>query len=457
MVRSYSSSVRLLLFTGFALTMGPGLIQAQNWVPDTIGLSQSVWSLAVSGNGDIFAGSVNAGVGGIVSPTGVYLSINNGKSWTQCPNPSGNTVGPVYGVDAKNEVIAGGGYEQYLSTNSGSTWTSFRIEQGAGQDPEIDPTSKAFIIGFPGYMWAASNGGPLWYTSDYDYESMWVNQGVDNGNEFDFPTFVAYNPAGFLFSGSSTELFKSDGSNGGTWGSGQNNEISGAPSSGFGNSVHFAFNSTGYGNNSTIIVAGGTNGLFLSTDNGINWTAAGSMPGFMSGTTYFALAIGTNGNIYAGLSTGGMLVSTDTGQSWNDISPGLPNGDTVNALAIAHDSTLYAGTNNGVFKYLTSTAPGHPSGVTPNASAPASLTLRQNTPNPVTASTDIQFTVPEAGHVSLNVFDPTGREVATVANGFYAPGTYNVSFDAHGLANGAYYYRIESGGQNASRMFVIEH
>ena len=457
MVRLYSSSIRMLLVTGFALTMGPGLIHAQDWAPDTIGLSQNVGSLAVNASGDIFAGTQLIGSSGTVTATGVYLLANNGKSWSPCPSPTfgGDVIalGPVYGINTAGDVFVGAALREAFTTNKGNTWTQIEINNQGPSDPVIDPESEEFAVASAKYILAATDGGASMELSA-DGGLTWNEQGCDNSDPNVYPTFAAYDPSGIFFAGTATALYKSDGTTAQTWGQGQNNAITSAPS--FGNWVHFAFNSTGYGVNSTIIVAGGTNDLFLSTDNGSQWSTI-TPSGFIKGTTYSAVAIGANGHIYAGLSTGGMYESTDTGQSWNDISPGLPNGSVVSALAIAHDSTLYAGTNNGVFKYLTSTFPAPKSGVALNASTPASLTLAQNTPNPVTTSTDIQFSVPTSGSVSLLVYDATGREVATVASGYYAPGTYNVSFDAQSLCNGAYYYRITSGGQNASRMFVIEH
>jgi hypothetical protein len=461
MVRFYSPH-RALFFILFTLGFASSSALAQNWVPDTVGLSQNVGSLAINTKGVIFAGAQSPTNGGGFSPNGIFLSINNGSSWSPCPSPTFDqdviTLGPVWGIDSKEEIFVGAGLREAFSTNNGSSWQEIELDSSA----PYDGTISNFAIGFTGTILVAFDGGSsLLSSSSYGRGTSWDDQGVDNTNSQIFPTFVAYNPAGNFFAGTNTALYESTGITGEFWGNNANNAISGAPS--FGLNVNFAFNSTGQYNNNTIIVGGGSSdgagggGLFLSTNNGTKWTSNISPPA-TNINTIFALAIGKNGNIFAGLSTGGMYVSTDTGQSWNDISSGLAS-TTVNALAIdTATGTLYAGTNNGVFQYVTSTNPVPPSGVKSNASdVPSSLTLEQNAPNPVVSSTAIQFTVPESGQVSLNVFDATGREVAAVANGYYAPGTYSVAFDAHTLPDGAYYYRIESGGQSAARMFAVEH
>lgn len=78
-----------------------------------------------------------------------------------------------------------------------------------------------------------------------------------------------------------------------------------------------------------------------------------------------------------------------------------------------------------------------------------------NYPNPFNPSTIIRFTVPEAGHVSLKVFDLLGREIATLLNEERAAGTHRVSFDAGRLPSGVYFYKLESAGKVAIQKMVL--
>jgi hypothetical protein len=82
---------------------------------------------------------------------------------------------------------------------------------------------------------------------------------------------------------------------------------------------------------------------------------------------------------------------------------------------------------------------------------PQVYALHQNFPNPFNPSTRIRFDVPAASTVRIAVFDVTGREVASLVQGDYAPGTYTTTFDAGRLASGVYFYRmmafgVEGGG-----------
>ncbi len=76
---------------------------------------------------------------------------------------------------------------------------------------------------------------------------------------------------------------------------------------------------------------------------------------------------------------------------------------------------------------------------------PGSFALGQNYPNPFNPATSIEYTVPSAGNVTLEVFDMMGRSVAVLVDGERAVGTYTIRFDAKSLASGLYLYRLTAG------------
>ena len=79
---------------------------------------------------------------------------------------------------------------------------------------------------------------------------------------------------------------------------------------------------------------------------------------------------------------------------------------------------------------------------------PQSFELSQNYPNPFNPSTKIKYTIPDVGtglalsDVQLKIYDILGNEVTTLVNDQKAPGIYEVTFDAAGLASGIYIYRL---------------
>ena len=76
---------------------------------------------------------------------------------------------------------------------------------------------------------------------------------------------------------------------------------------------------------------------------------------------------------------------------------------------------------------------------------PTEIALMQNYPNPFNPSTTISFDIPHSSFVVLKVYDIIGREVATLVSEEMKPGSYEVTFDAAGLANGVYLYRLTAG------------
>jgi len=86
---------------------------------------------------------------------------------------------------------------------------------------------------------------------------------------------------------------------------------------------------------------------------------------------------------------------------------------------------------------------------------PAQFDLEQNYPNPFNPSTKIRFTVPEAGLVTMKVYDLLGQEVAILVNEEQVAGVYEVTFDAAQLPSGIYFYSINAGDFVATKKMIL--
>ena len=86
---------------------------------------------------------------------------------------------------------------------------------------------------------------------------------------------------------------------------------------------------------------------------------------------------------------------------------------------------------------------------------PTEVSLSQNYPNPFNPQTTIEYALPQAGDVSLLVYDMLGREVATLLEGPQAAGRHAVHFDANGLPNGTYVYRLVAPNKTITRTMVL--
>lgn len=92
-----------------------------------------------------------------------------------------------------------------------------------------------------------------------------------------------------------------------------------------------------------------------------------------------------------------------------------------------------------------------------NGEAPvsASIALRPARPNPVRASAVVEYMLPRAGQVRLDVFDVTGRRVARIADGAQAAGWHTAVWDARAAASGLYLCKLSAGGSVRTEKLVV--
>ena len=84
------------------------------------------------------------------------------------------------------------------------------------------------------------------------------------------------------------------------------------------------------------------------------------------------------------------------------------------------------------------------------------LSLRQNTPNPALNETAIRFSTPHLGVAKVGLYDLQGRlldsrELSLTASG----GEHEVRFRTANLRPGCYLYRVQAGGETATRRMVV--
>jgi len=87
--------------------------------------------------------------------------------------------------------------------------------------------------------------------------------------------------------------------------------------------------------------------------------------------------------------------------------------------------------------------------------APNEFKLEQNYPNPFNPSTTISYSVPQKGHVTLDIYDVLGQKVELLVNEEQKTGKYEIRLDAGGLTSGIYFYRLQSGSFVESKKMIL--
>lgn len=85
---------------------------------------------------------------------------------------------------------------------------------------------------------------------------------------------------------------------------------------------------------------------------------------------------------------------------------------------------------------------------------PTTLTLSAF-PNPFNASTEIRYSLPHSGEVSLALFDILGRQQTVLSEGYAEQGNHRLTFNASDLASGVYFVRINSSAQTVTQKLLL--
>ena len=190
---------------------------------------------------------------------------------------------------------------------------------------------------------------------------------------------------------------------------------------------------------------------------GGSWTVADTVGGAAS-----TLKVLTNvgGNIWRYSYT--VPTGTNSGAYEYKYAAVYPGADTVNGGSTPLDNEGGFGQNH---LFILSD---QPSGITLNDNfgqfgaveqisdlVPMAYELGQNYPNPFNPSTTIRFSIPEAGLVTLKVYNLLGEEVATLLNNEQTSGVYEANFDASRLSSGIYFYTLATKNFTSTKKMVL--
>ena len=414
---------------------------------------------------------------------GVHRSEDCGELWEQVSNLSlqdGYRVIQSLVFDDANDRLYGGtfGFGVIMSPDFGEPVLSWTRVNNQLTNPWIFSMAYA-QHGTKDYVYAGTWGDGVFRTLDGG--ERWVFMGLANRIIYD----MAFSSTGVLFAATDHGEMSRSVDYGLTW-----QEIGVAQT---------AIWSIGIDpvDPDTIYAGSFGRGIFKSNDGGGTWAQTGMATGYA-----FDFAFGPHpetavNGLFAAMADG-VKFSSDGGVTWSDLSTGLSVIDT-RAVAFANDGVsdiLLAGTwGGGVFLYdplshswirdgmpsaeITTFAVSPYDGEVFVAASgkglyrrsfastvtgiedryvkevPDVFALEQNYPNPFNPQTTIQFSLPEVSEVRLVVYDVLGRQVRMLVQGVLSHGTHQHTFDAADLANGMYFYQLESAGQTLTKTMIL--
>ena len=86
------------------------------------------------------------------------------------------------------------------------------------------------------------------------------------------------------------------------------------------------------------------------------------------------------------------------------------------------------------------------------------LYLEQNYPNPFQGETNISFSIPESGNVSLKIYNLTGQQIEVLVDNSLKKGwhTFTWTISDHKINSGIYYCELVYNGQKQVKKVVVQ-
>jgi len=87
--------------------------------------------------------------------------------------------------------------------------------------------------------------------------------------------------------------------------------------------------------------------------------------------------------------------------------------------------------------------------------SPEEFNLTGAYPNPFNPTTRLTLDIPEAGQVSVQIYNLMGQVVATLASGYMDADTYTLIWDASNMSSGVYFVKAESAGMETTQKLML--
>ncbi len=205
------------------------------------------------------------------------------------------------------------------------------------------------------------------------------------------------------------------------------------------------------------LVAGGYNAAhYKQAGNWVNLPQNSPAPG---GGSVFTVAVDDSNYLWAAfqhfnpgfISIGdGVFYTNDFGTTWH-AAIGSVDTVTFKQLVPVGDSVIGVSYFNGLYVFYRN-----------GGATPVGIHLLQPEqpfvavyPNPASTNTKFAFSLEKSANVKLQIFDPAGRLVKTMAEQNLDAGEHNYDFDTRNLPSGKYLWRVNVDGHQQGGKFLV--
>ena len=403
-------------------------------------------SILIGGSGSVYVTGWSNGLGTYADYATIKYNASGDPIWVARYNGAYNSgdYATAMALDSADNVYATGWSDGFLTQHdyatvkyddTGSQVWATRYNAPVNQWDEaqsiaVDGSGNVYVTGWSDGLWTGFDYATIKYDAQGD--QVWIARYSGLGNFDDWATSLAVDGENIYVTGQSYDLE--------TWG-----DYATIKYDAFGNQLWVSFyngptNSYDYAN-------------ALSIDGYGNICVTGHSSG--SEGDYATVKYNASGNQvwvarYNGLGTGNdeansLVVSRDGNVHVTGVSDGIYYGNNMDYATIK-----YSGGNLDNWLPVEATVLGQSA-----SGGPQEFALHQNYPNPFNASTILNYQLPVASSISLQVYDTAGRLVETLVDGWRSAGVHELTFDAGDLAAGIYFARLEAGDYVGVQKLVL--
>lgn len=402
------------------------------------------------------------------------LSLAQVSGWEMQESGVNTFLSDVYFINSDTGWVAGNGII-LNTTDGGGNWTVQDSSDVYFNAITFTDMNHGWAVGYMdgayyGAIYHTIDGGQTWYLSDstrYDLDDIFfVNPdiGYAVGGGRGKSTILKTTDAGVsweMLAGSSSHLYTVQFINDTTgWTAGERGRVLRTEDGGTSWDVSYldlgdwSLESIYFINQDTGWVVG-SDEIFKTTDGGESWEPMEGLDNQYYHSCYF---INSNtgwiggGNFWMSA----ILYTTDGGNSLQ-VQDSIENdGGQISSIFFIDDSTGWSVGNDGAILKTFSGGIVSIGDIGPYQDLlPEHFGLYQNVPNPFNYETTISYQLPVSGQIKLTIYNHVGAEIITLVDETQSAGTYDLTFNGTGLANGMYFYKLSDGRNNSVKKMLL--